>query len=140
MQKFKVILVVLGLLLVGFVGGFLTNRYLVKEKVRHFRQLERGQNFGDLFLEKIAATEEQQLELRPLLKSYGERFHELNKEHQVERISLTDSLFTTMEPMLTEQQQERSQKWRRFLERGPEKPTRRKKKPNQSKNQGTTQK
>jgi hypothetical protein len=134
MQKFKVILVVLGLLLVGFVGGFLTNRYLVEQKVHHFRQLKRGQNFGDLFLEKITATEEQQAELRPVLKTFGDRFHALGKEHQQARIALTDSLFTTMEPLLTDDQQERSQKWRRFLERGPEKPKSRKKKTDQEKN------
>jgi hypothetical protein len=135
MQKFKVILVVLGLLLVGFVGGFLTNRCLVEQKVSHFRNLQRGQNFGDFFLERIAATEEQQAELRPMLKTFGTRFHELGKQHQQARIILTDSLFTAMEPLLTDEQQEGSQKWRRFLERGPEKPSQgKKKKNNESKN------
>ncbi|WP_367391948.1 hypothetical protein [Lewinella sp. LCG006] len=134
MQKFKVILVVLGLLLVGFVGGFLTNRYLVEQKVRHFRQLERGQNFGDFFLEKIAATEEQQAELRPVLKTFGERFHELGQQHQQERSVLADSLFTTINPFLTEKQQEGGRKWRRFLERGPKKTKEGKQKTDHSKN------
>ncbi len=133
MQKFKVILVVSGLLLVGFVGGFLTNRYLVEKKVSHFRNLQRGQNFGDFFLERIAATEEQQAELRPVLKTFGTRFHELGKQHQQARVVLADSLFRAMEPLLTEEQQEGGQKWRRFLERGPEKPNRKKKKTDQEK-------
>jgi hypothetical protein len=134
MQKFKVILVVLGLLLVGFVGGFLTNRYLVEQKLHHFRQLQRGQNFGDFFLEKIAATEEQQAELRPILKTFGERFHELGQQHQQARSVLADSLFTTINPFLTEKQQEGGQKWRRFLERGPDKSKGRKKKTDHEKN------
>lgn len=134
MQKFKVILVVLGLLLVGFVGGFLTNRHLVKQKLHHFRQLERGQNFGDFFLERIAATEEQQAKLRPVLKTFGERFRELGQEQQQARSLLADSLFTTINPFLTEQQQEGSQKWRRFLERGPKKTKERKKNTDQAKN------
>lgn len=134
MQKFKVILVVLGLLLVGFVGGFLTNRYLVEQKLHHFRQLERGQNFGDFFLEKIAATEEQQAELRPVLKTFGERFHELGQQQQQERSVLADSLFTTINPFLTEEQQKGGQKWRRFLERGPKKSKERKENTDQAKN------
>lgn len=127
MQKFKVILVVVGLLMVGFVGGFLTNRYLVTQKVKHFRQLNRGQNFGEYFLTKIDASSDQQQQLQPILKGYGESFRALSKQHQAERLTLTDSLFSEITPLLTEEQQESGQKWRRYLVRGSNKSSRKRK-------------
>ena len=121
MQKIKVIIVIVGLLLIGFVGGFLTNRHLVETKVRHFRQLERGRDFGAHFLDRIEADDEQRARLRPTLEDYGRRFRALGRTHQIERAGLTDSLFQAISPSLEDRQLEHARRWRRFLERGPEK-------------------
>ncbi len=69
MQRIKVILLITALLLTGFVGGFLTNRYWVQQRVHHFRQLDKGQGFGDFFLKNLETTPEQEAQLRPLLKT-----------------------------------------------------------------------
>ena len=122
MQKLKVILVVVGLLLIGFTGGFLTNRYLVKQKVNTLRRIGEGRGFGELFIKKIKATDEQDAQLREVFEIYGPRFKELGAQQQRERANLADSLFQELTPLLSEEQVQEGKKWRRMLERAPRRP------------------
>ena len=119
MQKAKVILVVVGLLLIGFTGGFLTNRYLVQQKVHQLRRLSNGEGFGEMFLKRIDANAEQAAELREVLQAYGPQFREMGKTHRQERLQLADSLFQTLTPLLTEEQLRESTRWRRMLVKAP---------------------
>ena len=119
MQKLKVILAVAGLLLIGFIGGFLTNRQLVQQRVHELRQLGEGKGFGERFLERIETEPEQELHLREIFEEYGPRFRELNASHRLERTQLADSLFQEVTPLLTEDQLQESQRWRRMLSRSP---------------------
>lgn len=119
MQKAKVILVVVGLLLIGFTGGFLTNRYFVQQKVHQIRRLSEGEGFGEMFLKRIDANPEQATELREVFQSYGPQFREMGKAHRQERGQLADSLFQTLTPLLTEEQLRESMRWRRMLVKSP---------------------
>lgn len=119
MQKLKVILAVVGLVLIGFIGGFLTNRQLVQQRVHQLRQLGEGKGFGEHFLERIETEQEQELQLREIFDKYGPRFRELNVVHRQERSQLADSLFQEITPLLTEDQLQESQRWRRMLSRSP---------------------
>jgi hypothetical protein len=118
MQKIKVILVVVGLLLTGFVGGFLTNRYLVKDRIHHLRRMDAGKDFGSYLLDKIKPDAAQAQQLQPILTDFGQQFKALGQQHQQERQQLTDSLFVTLTPLLNEDQLEASKQWRRLLSRG----------------------
>ncbi|PSR15119.1 MAG: hypothetical protein DA408_01475 [Bacteroidetes bacterium] len=119
MQKIKVILVVVGLLLTGFVGGFLTNRYLVKDRIHHLRRMDAGKDFGSYLLDKIKPDAVQARQLQPILTDFGQQFKSLGQQHQLERQQLTDSLFTILTPLLHEDQLDASRQWRRLLSRGP---------------------
>ncbi len=119
MQKAKVILVVVGLLLIGFTGGFLTNRYLVQQKVHQLRRMSNGEGFGEMFLKRIDAPPEQTTELRAVFQTYGPQFRELGRTHRQEREQLADSLFQELTPLLTEAQFGEIERWRRMLVKGP---------------------
>ena len=119
MQKAKVILVVVGLLLIGFTGGFLTNRHFVQQKVHQLRRMGDGERFGELFLKRIDATPEQTAELKDVFQVYGPQFRDLNQTHRAERSQLADSLFHALTPLLTEEQRQESLRWRRMLVKSP---------------------
>ena len=119
MQKAKVILVVMGLLLIGFTGGFLTNRYLVQQKVHQLRRLSDGEGLGEIFLKIVDASAEETAELREVFQTYGPQFRELGRTHREERVQLADSLFQELNPLLSEEQLNEVERWRRMLVKGP---------------------
>ncbi|MEL6834387.1 MAG: hypothetical protein AAFP77_15435 [Bacteroidota bacterium] len=119
MQKAKVILVVVGLLLIGFTGGFLTNRHFVQQKVHQLRRLSDGEGFGEMFLKRIDANPEQTAELREVFQIYGPQFRELGRTHREERKQLADSLFQELNPLLSEEQLYEVERWRRMLVKAP---------------------
>lgn len=119
MQKFKVILVVLGLLLIGFTGGFLTNRHLVQKQVHQLRRLGEGKGFGEMFLKRIDADQDQADQLRLVFDDYGPRFRALGESHWLARKELTDSLFQKVTPLLSDEQVQKSQRWRSMLVKPP---------------------
>ena len=119
MNKFKIILVVAGLLLTGFVAGFLTNRQLVRNHIHRVRQWDREEQFGDRILQRVEATPEQREALRPVLERYGEKYHELTLDQRQTRKAFFDSLHLEMSPYLDSLQQEKLERVRRYIQRGP---------------------
>lgn len=119
MDKWKVIVVVVGLLLTGFVAGFMTNRYLIRTHIHQFRQADNEHAFGAYLIDRLDASPEQLEQLKPVMDYYGKRFHQLGQEHRAERTLLTDSLYQQINPLLTPEQQKASKSWRRILDRGP---------------------
>ena len=119
MQRIKVIMVVVGLLLIGFTGGFLTNRYLVQQRVHELRRMGEGRGFGELFIKRIDPSPEQAAQLQEVFDHYGPLFRELGLTHRQERRVLADSLFSELTPLLTEDQVQESMRWRRMLVKAP---------------------
>lgn len=119
MSKIKIILVVTGLLLTGFVAGFLTNRQLVRNHIERVRQWDREEQFGESILRRVEATAEQRTLLEPILDGYGREFHQLTLEQRQVRKAFFDSLHAEISPYLDDEQREKLQKMRRFIQRGP---------------------
>jgi type VI protein secretion system component VasK len=119
MNKLKIILVVAGLLVTGFVAGFLTNRQLVKNHIHRVRQWDREEQFGDRILQRVEATTEQREALRPLLENYGEKYHQLTQDQRQTRKAFFDSLHQEMSPYLDSLQQEKLERVRGYIQRGP---------------------
>lgn len=125
MQKLKIAGIVIGLLLTGFVAGFLTNRQLVKRKIHQFQRMEARQGFGQVYLDRIGADEAQTAILHPILDDYGRRFQEMRTAHYEERKALGDSLLVTLAPHLKTDQQQRTEQWLRSFTQDPRKRGRR---------------
>ena len=60
----------IGLVLIGFVGGFFTHQTMTK---KHFREvIERGPRIHDKLIEILDLTEEQKERLNPILEAHHE--------------------------------------------------------------------
>lgn len=122
MQKLKITGIVVGLLLTGFVAGFLTNRQLVQRKIHNFHRMEAEQGFGQLYLERIGADAAQTATLQPILDDYGQRFRTMRTAQSEQRRAFGDSLRVALAPHLTDDQLQTTQKWLRMMAKGPRKP------------------
>ncbi len=119
MGKVKVILVVIGLLLSGFLGGWLTHRYQVRQHLHQVKQMHNQGAFGAYMLDRMEATDEQREQLRPILDNYGTRLKEMNKTARESRRTVMDSLVQDITPLLRPDQMADLEKLRRYVARGP---------------------
>ncbi len=106
-MKWKMIITIIGLLAIGFVGGFFTHRTLVFNRIKHLTPpgIERGMERR--LQHVLSPTDEQWKKLQPVIEKYT---HELgNKAHQfhIERTNLHDSLNLKLRPLLENWQLER---------------------------------
>lgn len=121
MEKWKIALVVIGLLATGFIAGFATNRLIVRSQIERVRDMENKGPFGEIFLDKIEATPEQRAAIRPVLDQYNERFRELIRTSRQQRRATADSLLQELTPLLAEEQLQELNRFRHILLRGPRK-------------------
>ena len=121
MEKWKIILVVIGLLVTGFIAGFATNRLIVRSQIERVRDMDKKGPFGDVFLDKIEATPEQRAAIRPVLDRYNDRFRELIRTSRQERRVTADSLLQELTPLLAEEQLQELERFRHVLLRAPRK-------------------
>lgn len=122
MQKLKITGIVVGLLLTGFVAGFLTNRQLVQRKIHNFHRMEAERGFSQLYLERIGADAAQAATLQPILDDYGQRFRTLRAAHSEQRRAFGDSLRVALAPHLTDEQKQATEIWMRYMAQRPRKP------------------
>lgn len=121
MEKWKIALVVVGLLATGFIAGFATNRLFVRTQIDRVRDMEKKGPFGEVFLDKIEATPEQRAAIRPILDQYNDRFRELIQTSRQQRRATADSLLQELTPLLAEEQLQELDRFRHILLRSPRK-------------------
>lgn len=104
MNYLKVALVVASLLLIGFVGGFYTHRYLATKKIKEVAELRMARGFQMRFFDAVQATEAQRAILEPIVQEYGKKIADCYQDFRTNRQAITDSLLTDLKPHLNEQQ------------------------------------
>ncbi|MCH2084229.1 MAG: hypothetical protein MK226_17665 [Saprospiraceae bacterium] len=104
MRTFKIILAISGLIGIGFVAGFMTQRYAFKERMEKAKDYGRGRGLGKFILEKIEATPEQKEQLAPIMQPYTLRLRESVKSFKKEHTAIRDSMYSDMKPYLTAEQ------------------------------------
>ena len=107
MRQTKVILAVIGLLTIGFAGGFLTHRSLTVDKIKKVRELGKPRGFQDGLFRLIEASETQRKQIEPIVREYGKRMGDLQKECGQERRVMMDSMHAEMQPFLNPDQIEK---------------------------------
>ena len=117
MRTLKIILAISGLIGIGFVAGFMTQRYAFKERIEKARDHGRGRGLGKFILEKIEATPEQKEQLAPIMEPYTIRLHESVQNFKRDHGAIRDSMHAAMKPYLTPEQvkklAERKKKFKR---------------------------
>lgn len=121
MEKLETILVVLGLIFIGFVSGFYVHRQISKHFIKNVIEMRNPKGFQDQFFNGIGATEEQREQLLPIVESYSAKIGKQHRELRRLRHELIDSMHAEVRPILTEEQIQRMDEFsRRFRDRSRE--------------------
>lgn len=104
MKKTKVILTFIGLIGIGFIAGFFTNRQLTISQIKKVRELGRPGGFQEHLLRTLQVSEEQREQLTPIIEGYSQRIGTLVREHRQRRRELIDSMHAEIKPLLSPDQ------------------------------------
>lgn len=104
MKTFKIALVLISLVSIGFIAGFYTNRYLVKQKINRIANMRYADGLKQSIYEKIGATPEQREKLAPAIEKYADKVALVYQESRMIRREMMDSLRAEVKPILSEPQ------------------------------------
>lgn len=106
-EKVKTVLAVLALLLIGFLMGFQTNRYLMKQHLRQIAESRVGPKLQDRLMKHLELDANQQEQASPILERYTEQLTFVTRESMQKRSQLIDSMHNELKPFLNAEQQEK---------------------------------
>jgi len=101
-------------LLIGFVLGVLSTGRFVQSQVSNLQQLREAPM--QRLLETIAPTNEQRLQLEPVIEKYASEIKELNLQHKEILQETIDSLLSEIQPVLSSEQLNRLETRRKIMQ------------------------
>ena len=104
MKKIKGIFTIIGLLAIGFIGGFITHRQVTIQQVQKVREIGQAPGFQRHLLEFLEPDAAQREQLEPIIHRYAQQMGEQWKEHRQERKVLVDAMHEEIKPLLTAEQ------------------------------------
>jgi len=117
MQTWKVALAMGGLVLIGFVAGFFTNRTLTKQKIERIAEWRYERGFERKLLHIVDATPEQVEEIGPIIEKYAKSNAEAHRNLRQQQRSNIESMLAEIKPYLTQEQLDRLERFgKRFKE------------------------
>lgn len=119
----KSALIIIGTLVIGMILGGLISGMIRHQMHGKMADGPRGDRFERMMNRIIQPDESQAARLQIVMDRYAPKFSDQHRRHSDEMRKLVDSLNVELEPILTEEQINRLQKWkkrfsRRFRERG----------------------
>ena len=130
LNQIKTILVVVGLLFLGFVGGFFAHKYMITQNLERIASLHAKEGFRTHLLEMLEATDEQRALIEPILEETGIAMDSIHRQSRRERRKAMEAMRTKMKHHLTPEQ---IQKMEAFGNRFRRKPPFRKRREHQQK-------
>lgn len=122
LNKVKAVLVVIGLLFIGFVGGFFSHKAMVENRLSKLAAMRAEAGFRRHFLENIDATEAQKEKLVPVIKRYAIQMEELHAKSREHRRTLIEQMKSELKVHLTETQVAQMEKLAIPFRGGPKSP------------------
>jgi Spy/CpxP family protein refolding chaperone len=111
MENLKIILAMVGLVAIGFAGGFFMHQTMVKkameERALHGPRIP----LGEKMIEILDLTEEQAKKLKPIMEDHHAKMRELDRTVRAGRKELFGSLKNALEAELTPDQHEKFQEF-----------------------------
>lgn len=104
MKNIKGILTVVGLLALGFVGGFFTHRQVTIQQVQKVREIGQERGFQRHLLNFLDPSEEQRKQLEPIINRYAKEMGTQMRTHRQERKEVVDAMHKEIKPLLTDEQ------------------------------------
>lgn len=96
--------IILSVLLIGFVLGILSARFLISHRIHDFQGMHHKEGFIHLFEKMINPHDAQADKVRMILESHFDRFADMGIDHRMEVKAIMDSLRIELEPYLTAEQ------------------------------------
>ncbi len=103
-MSWKLFASMIALVLIGFVAGFYTNRYMTKQTVRKIAVLRQAKGMEDRLYKILRLDDAQKAKLEPVIKKHFENLEQINKENRSKRVKMADTLKAILAPDLTETQ------------------------------------
>jgi hypothetical protein len=103
-MRWKTLLAVMGILIIGFVAGFFTHRSMMEQRLKKLSGKRTAEAVEDRLLRLIEPEDEQLAQLKPVLEKYALRLSELGKAFHQSRLAVYDSLKAEVRPLLREEQ------------------------------------
>ena len=81
-MKTKTIIILVATLLIGMVVGSLGTGYFVRKRVKNMsRRFRNPERFKHHFIERLNISEDQQVDIDPIIAVYSKKRLELRKQH-----------------------------------------------------------
>lgn len=106
-MNWKSIISIVSLILVGFIAGFFTNRYLAKQMIQDVANKRHPKAMEKRLYKVLELDEEQKIILEPIVKQHFEEAATVAKEHRLKRDGMNRKFKEAISPTLTASQKER---------------------------------
>lgn len=98
------VLLILGFLLIGFVVGFLTNGWLLRQRLEPIREMRTEAGFVQTMSDVMQLSPEQKLHTDSIFSQQFRKTQNLLREHRRTLKANMDSTLLLLKPYVTEQQ------------------------------------
>lgn len=119
MEKLKTVLAIVGLLLIGFLAGFISHRQMVKQEFTKVARMGEAPFFRTRLVEALAPTPTQEAQVDEILEAHSQRMTKAIQENRQKRRALVNQLEEDLSPILEEDQKERLKEFNRRFKRPP---------------------
>lgn len=119
MDKIKTILAVFGLIMIGFMAGFVTHRQLVKKEMQRVVRLGEAPMFREHLVRQLDLNPEQKIEVQSILDKHVQEMRQQMQNNRQSRADLMHQLEADLKPVLSEQQIKQLQQINRRFKRPP---------------------
>lgn len=103
-MKFTSIGILFTTLLMGFVIGFLTNGYFVRQRIGNVREFTTEEGYKQMLMHDLGINDSQKQAILPLVKENFELVRMMNQMHYADLKNLNDSLYAQIAQKLTDNQ------------------------------------
>lgn len=119
-MKTRIVLLIIGSILLGFVGGFFTSGQVAKKRMHKIMRSQEPKAMNQRLINTIDPDEEQEKVIRSIIKKHMERIRTERKNHHSEMKSAHESMFNEIEEVLDEDQKQRLKKLKmKMIQRRP---------------------
>lgn len=104
MKNIKGIFTIIGLLALGFAGGFFTHRQVTVQRVEKVREIGQAPGFQRHLLTYLEPDADQKEKLEPIIRRYAQQIGSQIKKHRQDRKVVVDAMHEEIKPFLTTEQ------------------------------------
>lgn len=116
-MNWKSIISILALLLIGFVAGFFTNRYLAKQIVQDVANRRHPKAMKQRLYRILELEESQKVTLEPIMQQHFEEMAAFGREHRMKREAMNKKFNEQIIPELTLEQKEKFEEFQKRFKR-----------------------